>query len=199
MKKILLLWIVSLTLGALALDGLAQEAAPNKKIRIILKENNGEPRVRDIAVIRHKPFTYEPLPEASQKLLREHGLLLKEGEQVVILRTLDSLPVPPPPPPVPSVPAVPPVPEPAAGWLSEIQVFPNPAEDQLQLRFQAKNSGPAVLRILDLNGNEVYKEEIADAALLQDKTIKLPASKKGMFLLQLEQGDHTFMQRVLLK
>lgn len=332
MKKSALLWMITLALGWYAPAADAQEPLPDKKIKIILKEANGDVVVheynsleemqaderlkakkledlflqplnkvadRDILlqadtirllnnsegkkrsrifmhesqegskegdqvyisksiegevaiikpgeskrdnILKHGPLSLEELPAEAQKFLQERGLVLKEGQKLVIVHTLDSMPEPPAPPAPPAEAALLAVPEPPApplplalpeppptspvplalpesvpvpslpadlsgaaelaelpGWLEELQVFPNPADDQLRVRFRSNASGPAVLRLLDLNGKVVYEEQIKEAGAAIDRTIKIPAAKKGIMLLQLEQGGQKLNHRVLRK
>ncbi len=166
--------------------------ALTKEMRDLMSEQG----VRDVKIFNHRPFVMEDLPEASRKLLEENGLKLKEGERVVILRETDELPVPPA---IPQMPGLPAPPAEAPTWLEDLKVYPNPADDQLRVQFRSKTAGPAILRLTDLNGKEVYKEDIADAATMHDKTITLPADQKGIFLLQLEQEGKIYTQRLILK
>ena len=308
MKKSVLLWMVTLALGWYAPAAQAQESLPDKKIKIILEEANGDVAVHEyssleemqaderlrvknlenvflrplnkvadgdillqadtirllndpegkkrswifmhesqegleeekhvyvykksvegeteldnageskqVNIIKHGPISLDELPAEAKKLLQERGLVLTEGQKLVIVQTLGSMPEPPAPPaplalpeptPAPPVPPTPPTPAELAGsaelaelpvWLEELQVFPNPADDQLRVRFRSNAGGPAVLRLLDLNGKVVYEEQIEKTGTTIDKTIKIPADKKGILLLQLEQGGQKLNHRVLRK
>ena len=116
---------------------------------------------------------------------------------------LQAPPVPEAPaaPGAPVVPDAPAVPDPveAPQWLEELQIFPNPADDHVQVRFRSKSRGQAVLRLIDLNGRVVYEETIPDVDQTIEKTIKAPKGEKGMMVLQIQQGGNTYSQRVILK
>lgn len=291
MKKAILLCMLGLAAGSFAPQAAAQEKAPEKKIKIILKEGDGEAAVyeynsleemqaderlkgkrlplleeaelrsridREIDVLRlrpdslhkeliriqlegasgkeledrimiierqkdgslkqpgdvlmHRSFERGELPEEVKQLLKERGIEMKEGQKVVITRIMDKMPEPPQPPQPPLPPAAPAAPAPASekgaqpteaapapDWLEELVVYPNPGSEQLRLRFKSASSGPAVVRLLDLKGKVVYEEKIPDAGNSIEKSIKVPAGNKGIFLLQIEQGGKKYSERVLLK
>lgn len=164
-------------------------------------------------ILRRQVVRTVEVPEHMRKMLQEQGIAIEAGEQLVILQGLPPIPEPPlpplPPAPeaaplpgdhAPAAPALAPLPpvEPE-GWLEVLKIYPNPSEGQFKLQFKADASGPAVVRLLDLNGKVIYEEEIPDAGILIQKTISLSAGTKGMHLLQIEQGGRKFSERVLLK
>lgn len=77
--------------------------------------------------------------------------------------------------------------------LDEIEVFPNPAEDYFTVRFREK--GFESLKIIDLNGKEVYAASIDNGVnQLQIKTRYLT----GKYVLLLEGKDRLYKNQLLI-
>lgn len=68
-----------------------------------------------------------------------------------------------------------------------ISTYPNPAEDQLSVSFQQRESGVVVARIVDLSGTELYSTSRFFPSGTNELQIELPELNQGMYLLQLEQ------------
>jgi ribose 5-phosphate isomerase RpiB len=75
--------------------------------------------------------------------------------------------------------------------LPGLTVFPNPATDRITVALPT--AGAATVALRDLTGRVV----LAPAALAADKQVLLPAAlAKGVYLLEVRQGDVTAMRRV---
>ena len=75
----------------------------------------------------------------------------------------------------------------AAGAI--LQVFPNPAGEQLQLRWNGDATQPADLRVLDLSGRVLSRYNLPEGMLHYDLNLKNLQS--GVYLLQVIQGNTT--------
>jgi len=75
--------------------------------------------------------------------------------------------------------------------LPGLTVFPNPATDRLTVALPT--AGAAIVALRDLTGRLV----LAPAALAADKQVVLPASlARGIYMLEVRQGDVTAMRRI---
>ncbi len=73
----------------------------------------------------------------------------------------------------------------------ELEVFPNPFEDQLYLDVTTTTSGPVTVRMIDLLGKEIYAEtREAEAGRLRWRIgSQFLPSKKGVYILQVRSGQ----------
>lgn len=81
----------------------------------------------------------------------------------------------------------------------DIRVFPNPSEGRFQLEMRVSAPGNYLLQVLDLHGRPVYRSDLRADAGLQRRSIELGALPKGVYLLQVSDGDSSFHQRLLLR
>ncbi len=82
--------------------------------------------------------------------------------------------------------------------LEEFSAAPNPASDQLQLRFRAE-AAPLIVRLNDLSGREVFRSEVDDFDGFFDRSIDLSRLAKGTLLLSVEQGDKVFTEKIVVQ
>lgn len=82
--------------------------------------------------------------------------------------------------------------------LEEFSAAPNPASDQLQLRFRAE-AAPLIVRLNDLSGREVFRSEVDDFDGFFDRSIDLSRLAKGTLLMSVEQGDKVFTEKIVVQ
>ena len=74
---------------------------------------------------------------------------------------------------------------------SNFQVFPNPAQHQIQLQFEGKEG---ILEVFDINGRLVLTEII-----INDQIIDLNQFEKGTYLVRLKANDESNTQVFIKK
>jgi hypothetical protein len=82
--------------------------------------------------------------------------------------------------------------------LEEVDYYPNPNEGQFTLRFRA-NKIPTEVKIIDLMGKEVYKENIPEFGGMYDKQIDLAGNEPGMYVLQVIQNNRSWSKKVVVE
>ena len=85
----------------------------------------------------------------------------------------------------------------ATGQL-EIQAYPNPFQQQLEVQIMAKQAGPATVQITDALGHRVLQMELTLTA--GSTTVPLDNIQKvgpGIYLLQVQQGSQRQLQRLV--
>lgn len=82
--------------------------------------------------------------------------------------------------------------------LSEIDIFPNPTSGSVRLQFKAPAIN-TVVRVTDVSGRELYREELAGFNGSYDNTIDLGQASKGALLLSIQQKDKIFTEKIILK
>lgn len=74
-----------------------------------------------------------------------------------------------------------------------MRLFPNPAGNQLQVRWNGDAAQPTFLRILDLNGRLLQQQEMPAGILHHElPLLQLP---KGLYFIQISQGKTVETQR----
>ena len=85
-----------------------------------------------------------------------------------------------------------------ADFLQEIDIFPNPTEDILKIRFTA-NKKDTKLRIVDTNGKEIYSKNLNKFDGEFEEEISLKNAARGTLILSIEQGKKIFTEKIILK
>lgn len=81
--------------------------------------------------------------------------------------------------------------------LEAFEAFPNPAGQQLTVRFTGEQA-PVTVRLLDAAGKQAYKEYIQDFSGRYDQQIGLQGVPEGMLLLTVEQEGRVFVEKVMV-
>jgi hypothetical protein len=80
--------------------------------------------------------------------------------------------------------------------LVNFQAFPNPTDGQLKVQFEAQ-AIPTIVRIMDVSGKEVYREELTRFNGLYNQEINLTGSG-GTYLLSVEQEEKIFTRQIVV-
>lgn len=82
--------------------------------------------------------------------------------------------------------------------LQGIDYYPNPSDGQFTLRFAGKKV-PTEVKIIDMMGQEVYRENISDFGGSYDKKIDLSEKDAGVYILQVIQNDKSWSKKVIVE
>lgn len=82
--------------------------------------------------------------------------------------------------------------------LDEFNFYPNPNKGEFNLQFKGKGK-PTEVRITNINGKEIYKEELRDFSGSYDKKVDLSGAKKGVYLLQVIQGQKATNKKIVIE
>ena len=82
-----------------------------------------------------------------------------------------------------------------APMLEGVMVYPNPAQDQLHVRFEALPMQPAQATLYDLSGRQVKATTVQELTT----TLELGDLPQGMYLFQLKSNEGTFRQKVVVR
>ena len=83
--------------------------------------------------------------------------------------------------------------------LSEIKVWPNPANDIINFKFPSQNSKPALLSLYDIQGRQVHKKTISSRNSTTRGQIKTTSLARGIYVLKIKQGNASMQQKIVLK
>ena len=81
--------------------------------------------------------------------------------------------------------------------IESINLFPNPSNGWVQVQFKAEPVA-TVVRINDINGKELFKQNMPDFDGNYNKAIDLNNAAKGTVILSIQQGDKIFTDKIVL-
>ncbi|MEN0006200.1 MAG: T9SS type A sorting domain-containing protein, partial [Bacteroidota bacterium] len=82
--------------------------------------------------------------------------------------------------------------------LPAFDAFPNPTDGLLMLQFEAV-PGELDIRVTDLNGQQIYKEQMRNFEGIYNKQIDLRDVSKGAYLLTIRQKGQVFSRKILVQ
>jgi hypothetical protein len=127
-----------------------------------------------------------------------HKMIIRT-ERIILPEGVNALPAPPMPPKAPGTPAQMKQPQPAE-HQKQLSVYPNPSTDMITVEFDVKPKEKTTLRVLDMNGKQVYTETIVDEAGKHVvREINLGGNAKGSYTVEVESAGKVIVQKVVLQ
>lgn len=81
--------------------------------------------------------------------------------------------------------------------LESFTVGPNPNSGMFSLSFDIATKGETQIRVLDVNGGTIYKEDLGNFSGTYDKEFDISNFSKGVYFLQISQNDRAFTKKVV--
>jgi len=81
----------------------------------------------------------------------------------------------------------------------ELRFSPNPNNGQFHLEFRLSANGNVNIRVASSNGKIVYKEEVKDFSGSYSNDINLGSSEKGIYLLEIKQGEKVIVKKIVVQ
>jgi hypothetical protein len=78
----------------------------------------------------------------------------------------------------------------------ELMLFPNPANDNLSIKFKG-DAVPTTFILSNLEGKEMWKEDAPQFNGSYEKQLDLAKFPKGVYFLQIKQGDQVHSEKVV--
>lgn len=82
--------------------------------------------------------------------------------------------------------------------LQDFQISPNPASDMVNLSFKGE-SAPTTIRVLGLDGKQIYKEFIRDFNGLYQNSIDLRGINTSFVIINIEQAGKIYSEKLAVK
>lgn len=82
---------------------------------------------------------------------------------------------------------------------SQLRYYPNPNNGQFNLKFQLDSKEVVTVKVMDILGNEVYKEKLMDFNGIYDNEINLIDREKGIYILQISQKKKALTRKILIE
>lgn len=83
--------------------------------------------------------------------------------------------------------------------VSDLNIFPNPGTGNFNLKFNLNNKEKTEIKIFDINGKVVYKENIDKFDGEYNKKIDISGEGKGTFFIQINQGDKKINRKIIIE
>jgi hypothetical protein len=81
---------------------------------------------------------------------------------------------------------------------SKVQIFPNPTQDELQIRYRMDSPNPSiVLNLYNAQGKLILQKQLPNNQDIIDETLNLKALPQGLYLVQMIDGKQTFTQKIV--
>ena len=83
--------------------------------------------------------------------------------------------------------------------LNDFKIYPNPADNQLNVSFSIDTPGPVEIKILDGIGRVVVEDSFTTDSGYVNREYNIEGKAKGTYLLQIRQGDKWKHEKIILK
>ncbi len=83
--------------------------------------------------------------------------------------------------------------------IERLEFYPNPNNGKFNLNFVLPEKGNTKITVFDSDGKEVYKEALSGFTGEYNKSIDISAEGKGIYLLNVEQGDKVINRKLIVK
>lgn len=80
---------------------------------------------------------------------------------------------------------------------TNLEVFPNPANNMLNITFDATKNGNAVIKLLNINGQLMSKSEVNITSAKYSKSIDMNGFAKGVYVVQVITGSQVMQRKVV--
>lgn len=81
--------------------------------------------------------------------------------------------------------------------LNSLEVAPNPSSGVFKLAFDLPEAGNTSIKVLDLNGEEIYQEKLGHFSGKFKKDFDISGFAKGVYFLRVQQGEKAFTKKII--
>ena len=82
--------------------------------------------------------------------------------------------------------------------MDNMKLYPNPNDGKFNLNFSLKNKGDAEITVYDMQGKQVYNENLPNFSGEYKKPIDISSNAKGIYFVKIQQGKHTQVKKISL-
>lgn len=81
----------------------------------------------------------------------------------------------------------------------EVSIYPNPNNGVFTISFDQLDTKRVELSILNVIGNEVYREVLSRSDIQASKTVDLTRLAKGLYYVKIEADGYSSVRRIVVK
>jgi hypothetical protein len=78
-----------------------------------------------------------------------------------------------------------------------LQVFPNPAHGEVTIEFSGESTAPVSLVVTDVQGKQLYKEEVTDHNGSFTRMVRLDGAQADAVIVHATQGKNLVTQKLI--
>jgi len=82
--------------------------------------------------------------------------------------------------------------------ISQLDLFPNPTDGNIRIRFVVENELETNVKIIDIAGRTIYEKNMTNFDGNFDQQIDLPRNQLGTLVLVIAQGKNVFTEKIIL-
>ncbi len=82
---------------------------------------------------------------------------------------------------------------------SELSIYPNPADDKVNVKYTSPDAGNIQINILELSGKKVYSKTYAVIGNVFEKEMNISHLAKGIYILQVENGNTVDSKKLVVR
>ena len=83
--------------------------------------------------------------------------------------------------------------------VESLQFYPNPSDGRFDLSFNLPQKGKTAVRVVDMAGKVVFQDELGSFSGTYEKQIDISSNAKGIYFLQVEQGEQVMMKKIVMQ
>jgi hypothetical protein len=80
-----------------------------------------------------------------------------------------------------------------------VKIYPNPASKQVFLQFKTIDNTQMYISMIDLVGQEIYRDEFILNAANTTKQIPLNGLPEGIYMIRVQNEKHTYTSKLIIK
>jgi len=82
-------------------------------------------------------------------------------------------------------------------WGDGLLIYPNPASDELHLKFLQKQSEPLILQLFNVQGRKVWQKELSIQGTQHNETLNLVELPDGIYVLMVNSLNESFTHKLI--
>jgi membrane-associated protease RseP (regulator of RpoE activity) len=83
--------------------------------------------------------------------------------------------------------------------IQKMNIYPNPNDGKFVLKFNASSPKSTTIRILNLAGQSIYEQNLADFEGSYQQEIDITKHTQGLYLLQIVQGNEIMVRKIVVQ
>ncbi|SMO78020.1 Por secretion system C-terminal sorting domain-containing protein [Saccharicrinis carchari] len=88
---------------------------------------------------------------------------------------------------------------PTTTLFEQLEVFPTPASEYINITYKTKNNENVVIKIVDLHGRVVHEDAYSDNINVNTKQINIKHLSAGVYILHLQSSQQSESRKILIK